>query len=191
MTLHARRRGFFQHWSAALWLAVVWTLLWGDLTVGNVLSGLIVGLVVTYAFPLPAIGFHVRLRPWSFLVLAGYFLAELVTASFQVASQALNPKFRPRGAVVGVKLRNPADLYLTITAELSSLVPGSLVIEAHRLTGMIYLHVLDLESHGGPDKVRQHTLDLEARVLRAMATDDELARAGLTRSARAPQEVSA
>src|SRR5690554_4990293 len=191
MTLHPRRRGFFRQWPTALWLAVVWTLLWGDLTVGNVLAGVVVGFVVTYAFLLPAIGFRVRVRPWPFLVLAGYFLSELTVASFQVAGQALNPRFTPRGAVIGVKLRNPADLYLTITAELSSLVPGSLVIEAHRLTGMLYLHVLDLEAHGGADKVRQHTLDLEARVLRAMASDDELARAGLTRSARAPQEVSA
>lgn len=189
MTLHPRRRGFFRQWPTALWLAVVWTLLWGDLTVGNVLSGIAVGFVVTFAFPLPAIGFRVRVRPWPFLLLAGYFLSELTVASFQVAGQALNPRFTPRGAVIGVKLRNPADLYLTITAELSSLVPGSLVIEAHRLTGMLYLHVLDLEAHGGADKVRQHTLDLEARVLRAMASDDELARAGLARHPR--QEASA
>jgi multicomponent Na+:H+ antiporter subunit E len=68
---------------------------------------------------------------------------------------------------------------MTITAELSSLVPGSLVIEAHRLTGMLYLHVLDLDAAGGADKVRQDTLDLEARVLRAFASNEELQAAGL------------
>ncbi|MEK8226242.1 monovalent cation/H+ antiporter complex subunit F [Oerskovia sp. M15] len=69
---------------------------------------------------------------------------------------------------------------MTITAELSSLVPGSLVIEAHRLTGMLYLHVLDLDAAGGADKVRQDALDLEARVLRAFASNDDLRAAGST-----------
>src|SRR5690606_17709743 len=99
--------------------------------------------------------------------------------SVHVAALALDLRRTPRGAVVGVQLRNHSDLYLTITAELSTLTPGSLVVEAHRLTGMIYLHVLDLDSYGGAEKVRADTLALEERVLRALATDAELEEAGI------------
>ncbi|QIK84571.1 Na+/H+ antiporter subunit E [Sanguibacter sp. HDW7] len=179
MSLHARRRGLLVQWPTILWLALVWVLLWGELTWANVLGGLGVGVVVTLVFPLPAMGFSIKVRPWHMLRLAWYFLSSLVQASFQVAWQALSPRSHVHGAVVGVRLRNPADLYLTVTAELSTLVPGTLVVEAQRITGMLYLHVLDLAASGGEDAVRDDVLELEERVLYALASDEELVRAGL------------
>ncbi|WP_431892164.1 Na+/H+ antiporter subunit E [Cellulosimicrobium funkei] len=187
MSLHRRRRalasGWFARvttqWRTVLWLTIVWVMLWGDLSVGNVLAGVLIGFAVITFFPLPSIAARGKFRPWPFLVLVGRFVSDLIVASFQVSLLALNPRHTPRGAVVGVRLRNPSDIYLTITAELSSLVPGSIVVEAHRLTGMLYLHVLDVETAGGVEKVREDTLALEARVLHAFASNDELRAAGL------------
>lgn len=179
MSLHPRRRGLLAQWPTIVWLTVVWCFLWGEVTWANVLGGLVIAVVVTTVFPLPAMGIKIRMRPWHLLRLAWYFLSSLTVASFQVAWQALNPRFEPRGAVVGVRMRNPADLYLTVTAELSTLVPGTLVVEAQRITGMIYLHVLDLAASGGEDRVRADVLELEEHVLRALASDEELRRAGL------------
>ena len=105
--------------------------------------------------------------------------ADVVRASIEVAVIALTPRCTPRGAVVGVQLRSHSDLYLTLTAELVSLVPGSLVVEAQRLTGMLYLHVLDLERSGGAEAVRAHVLAQEERLLRALASPDEQAAAGV------------
>ena len=76
-----------------------------------------------------------------------------------------------------------SEQWTTQTAELSSLVPGSLVVEAHRLTGKLYLHVLDVRQSGGIEAARQSVLDQEERVLRAFASDDELEAAGLGRRA--------
>jgi multicomponent Na+:H+ antiporter subunit E len=185
VSLHVRRRTTWRErlrhqWSAIVWLAVVWVLLWGSVTWGNILAGLLLGVLVVVLLPLPPLPFHGRVRPLRVLALLTRFGADLVVASFQVAWQAVRPGVQPRGAVVGVRLRNPSDIYLTVTAELSSLVPGSLVVEVHRLTGMLYLHVLDLEAYGGVDKVRADVLALEARVLRALASDAELEAAGLT-----------
>lgn len=187
MSLHARRGplagGWFNRlvaqWRTAAWLTVVWVMLWGDLSWGNVLAGVLLASLLITFMPLPSIATSGTVRPWPLLVLISRFVADLVVASFQVSMQAFRFRHTPHGAVVGVRLRNPSDIYMTITAELSSLVPGSLVIEAHRLTGMLYLHVLDLDAAGGADKVRQDTLDLEARVLRAFASNDELKAAGL------------
>lgn len=189
MSLHRRRRalasGWFARvttqWRTILWLTIVWVMLWGDLSWGNVLAGVLLGFAVITFFPLPSIAARGKLRPWPFTVLVARFVSDLVVASFQVSLLALTPRHTPRGAVVGVRLRNPSDIYLTITAELSSLVPGSIVVEAHRLTGMLYLHVLDVESAGGVEKVRADTLALEARVLLALASNDELRAAGLYR----------
>src|SRR5690554_2946853 len=154
MSLHPRRRRTRLQWASIATLTVVWIVLWGDVSVANLLGGLVVGVLVTVLLPLPPIDFHGRLRPGSIVYLLGRFMVDLAVASVHVAALALDLRRTPRGAVVGVQLRNHSDLYLTITAELSTLTPGSLVVEAHRLTGMIYLHVLDIDAYGGAEKVR-------------------------------------
>lgn len=179
MSLHPRRRTLAAQWPTMLWLVVVWVLLWGDLSVGNVLAGAVVALAVTGLLRMTPVDFHGRVRPWGVLVLVGRFLWDLVHASVEVSWVALRPRHTPRGAVIGVQLRNHSDLYLTMTAELCSLVPGSLVVEAHRLTGVLYLHVLDVEQSGGVEQARQAVLNQEERVLRAFASDEELREAGL------------
>ncbi|MFC8921056.1 Na+/H+ antiporter subunit E [Cellulosimicrobium sp. NPDC057127] len=186
-SLHRRRstltsgpfRRLTTQWRTVVWLTVVWVALWGDLSWGNVVAGLLVGCAVLVLLPLPSVATRGTLRPWPVLVLLARFVADLFTASFQVAALAVDPRRTPHGAVVGVRLRNPSDVYMTLTSELTSLVPGSLVIEAHRLTGMLYLHVLDVDQAGGVEKVRADTLALEARVLHAFATNEELRVAGL------------
>ncbi|GAA1719585.1 Na+/H+ antiporter subunit E [Isoptericola hypogeus] len=187
MSLHPRRRSarvlrrVAVQWHAIVLLTVMWVLLWGDLSWANVIAGAAIALVVVILFPLPPISMNGTLRPWAASVLVARFVADLVVASFEVAWVALRPGKQPRGAIVGVQLRNPDDAYLTITAVMSSLVPGSLVVEASRRTGMVYLHVLDVEASGGPEGVRQEIRTLEARVLRAFASDAVLVRCGLDR----------
>lgn len=192
MSLHPRRRSLAVQWPTMLWLVVVWVLLWGDFTVGNLIAGVVVAVAVTGALRMTPIDFHGRLRPWGLLVLVTRFAWDLVRASVEVSWVALRPRHTPHGAVIGVQLRNHSDLYLTMTAELCSLVPGSLVVEAHRLTGMLYLHVLDVAQSGGVEAARQAVLSQEERVLRAFASDAELREAGLAVHRRRPErEVAA
>ncbi|WP_028045605.1 Na+/H+ antiporter subunit E [Cellulomonas sp. URHE0023] len=183
MSPHQRRIRWHTQWPTILWLTVVWVLLWGDLSVGNVLAGLVIGLLVTNGLRMAPIDFHGRLRPIGIVRLFARFAADLVRASFEVSLIALRPGYQTRGAVIGVQLRSHSDLYLTLTAELASLVPGSLVVEAHRLTGKLYLHVLDVRQSGGIEAARRSVLDQEERVLRAFASDEELEAAGLRRRA--------
>jgi multicomponent Na+:H+ antiporter subunit E len=179
VSLHPRRRRLAAQWPTMLWLVVVWVLLWGDFSVGNVLAGAVIAVAVTGLLRMTPIQFHGTVRPVALLVLVGRFAWDLVHASVEVSWVALRPRHTPRGAVIGVQLRNHSDLYLTMTAELCSLVPGSLVVEAHRLTGMLYLHVLDVEQSGGVERARRTVLEQEERVLRAFASDSELREAGL------------
>lgn len=179
MKPRSRRRALFAQWPTMLWLVLVWMLLWGDFSIGNLLSGAVIAVLVTGMLRMTPIDFHGRAHPWGLVVLVARFVLDLVRGSFEVAWVALRPRYVPRAAVIGVQLRSHSDLYLTITAELCSLVPGSLVVEAHRLTGKLFLHILDVEQVGGVEAARQSVLDQEVRVLRALASDEELADAGL------------
>ncbi|SFK44396.1 Na+/H+ antiporter subunit E [Cellulomonas sp. KH9] len=190
MSLHPRRTGWRFQWATVLWLTVVWVLLWGQVTWGNVVNGILLGLLVTAGLRMTPVDFRGRVHPVGLLVLLGRFALDLVRASFEVSLVALRPRHTPRGAVICVQLRSHSDLYLTLTAELVSLVPGSIIVEAHRLTGRLYVHVLDVETSGGVEKARQSVLDQEARLLRALASDEELAEAGLQRSRRAGEVTS-
>lgn len=179
MSLHPRRSRWRTQWATIVWLTVVWVLLWGDLSVGNVIAGAGLALLVTTGLRMAPIQFQGRVRPRGLAVLVARFVLDVVRASAEVSAIALRPRYTPRGAVIGVQLRSHSDLYLTLTAELCSLVPGSLVVEAHRLTGMLYLHVLDVHASGGIEAARRTVLEQEERVLRAFASDDELREAGV------------
>ncbi len=184
---HRRRRAVVAQWPAVPALALLWMLLWGGFTWANLLGGLAIGTVVVLAMPMPSIDFHGTVRPWRLVLLLARFHWDLVRASVQVATLAFDLGHTPRGAIIGVQLRSTNDLSMTLVAELSSLVPGSLVVEAHRLTGTLYLHVLDVDHAGGLDRVRADTRALEARVLRTIATTTDLEAVGL----REPRSAAA
>lgn len=178
MTFKARLKNI--QWGTVAWLTIVWVLLWGDVSWGNAIGGFSLAVIVMVILPLPPIDFKGRLRPLHLAILIGRFLFDMFMSSFQVAGQAFQFGKTPHGAIVRVKLRSDSDLYMTLTSELSCLVPGSLVIEAHQMSQTLYVHVLDLELYGGVEKVRADVLALEARVMRALASKEELERAGVS-----------
>ncbi len=166
-------------WPTVVLLGLMWMLLWGTFAWGTFVAGLLLGVVVVVVLPLPSVGVRLAFRPWAVVALTARFVTDLVTASFQVAWTALRPGREPRGGVVAVPVRPAPDMLFTMTAELSSLVPGSLVIDVDTKYPTLYLHVLDLDASGGPDGVRKQTQQLEERVLRAFASRADLVRAGL------------
>ncbi|MFI6759575.1 Na+/H+ antiporter subunit E [Micromonospora sp. NPDC050417] len=157
-----------------IWLVLVWNLLWGEFTWGNVLGGTLVALVVLLFFPLPRVTFDGRIRPVAVLRFAGRFLVELVTASCQVAFVAVRPGAPPRSAILAVPLRVGSDLNLALTAEALSLVPGTLIVEAVRDTGTLYVHVLDVRDTVDVERARRDVLALERRIIRATGSAAEL-----------------
>jgi multicomponent Na+:H+ antiporter subunit E len=155
--------------------AVIWVLLWGDLSLANLVSGFLLGLLITWVFPLPPIDFHGRFRLWPHTKLVATLLFDLVRSSFVVAAQAFHFGHTMRNAVVRVDLRTHSDLYLTLTSELVSLVPGSLVMEARRQESVVYLHVMDVRSPADIAHARRKVLQAEERVVRSFGSDDEVA----------------
>ncbi|WP_320064552.1 Na+/H+ antiporter subunit E [Micromonospora sp. RTGN7] len=159
---------------ALVWLVGVWSLLWGRVSWGNLVGGLLVGAAVLLFFPLPPVTFGGRLRPWALLVLAGRFITELVIASIHVARIAVHPGYRPRGALIAVRLRVRTDLNLALTAEAISLVPGTLIIDVDREDGLLYVHVFDVRGPADLTDSRERILATEARIVRAIGSAAEL-----------------
>jgi multicomponent Na+:H+ antiporter subunit E len=164
-------------WGMLAWLTAVWVLLWGDITVANAVAGLGVALLVTTVAPLPHAPFDGRFRPWGVARLVVRFVGDVLVASAQISWMALLRR-QPRGAVIRVRLRGHSDSYLAATAGMTSLVPGSIVVEAHRLTGTLYIHVFDVELAGGLEAAHRTVLAQEERILRAFASNDQLVDAG-------------
>ncbi|PJJ57216.1 multicomponent Na+:H+ antiporter subunit E [Mumia flava] len=167
-------------WPAITWLTAVWVLLWGDLSVANVLAGLLIAFAVIRVFPQPPIAYGGVPRPLALVRLAAVFLAELTVSSVQVAAQALRFGHQPRNAVVVVGLRTRNELHLMLTAELVSLVPGSLLIEASRRTWTLQVHLLGVDDEDAVERGRQSILAQEARVVRAFGTAEEIAALDVT-----------
>ena len=171
----SRRSRRTLQWPVVVWLAIVWVLLWGSVDPAVIAGGIVVSLVVLLAFPLPPIGFTGRIRPVKLVVLIARFFVDLVIASFQVVWLAVRPARLEPSALIQIDLRSRSDLYLTITAELISLVPGSLVIEVSRTHSRLYLHILDAKDMAGAEKARLLALAQERRVIEAFGSDEELA----------------
>jgi multicomponent Na+:H+ antiporter subunit E len=55
-----------------------------------------------------------------------------------------------------------------------SLTPGTIVVETHRASGTLYLHVLATVEESELHRAAQAVLDAEARVLRAFGSAEEV-----------------
>lgn len=161
------------HWMPMLMLTTVWVLLMGEVTVGNVVAGLLVAFVVQLVFPLPSVTVGVSFRPIGFLVLALRFLWDMATASVQVAWLTVRPGPPVSGVVVDLRLRSDNDLFQTITAEMVALVPGTVVIDLDSERRVLTLHVIDVATRREAEVIRHRVLAQEARVLRAFDPDSE------------------
>ncbi|MEU8817157.1 Na+/H+ antiporter subunit E [Actinoplanes sp. NPDC048796] len=158
---------------AAAGLTVIWALLWGSFTPLTMLGGALVAVVVLTVFPLPPVTYAGRVHPLGVLRFAWRFVRDLVVASAQVSALAFRFGHVPRSAVIAVPLRVPSDLGLTLTAEALSLVPGSLIVEADRESGVLYVHVLGVRDAAGAERFRRDVLDLERRIVHAFGSPAE------------------
>ena len=171
-----RTRGLhLWHLPVIAWLTLVWLLLWGEVTPINLVGGLLVSAIIVLVFPFPRVSVEAKIRPWSTIVLLSRFLADLTISSFGVAWLAVRPKTPPPSAVLEIDLVSGSELRQTLTGELISLVPGSLLIELDSEGRRLWLHVLVA---GTPERIaeaRRKARMQEHRLLKAIGTDAEIA----------------
>lgn len=176
MKRHFRRTRIYAYALMVGWLTLVWVLLWGQLSWGNVLMGALLGVLVTMVFPLPGMDFNGRFRPFALLGLLGHIAYDLVLTSFQVIKQAIFPGPKIESVVVGVKLHTHNELLMTWIAICISLTPGSVIVEAHQSTGELYVHLLGVTTQEEIQRARERIFTLEYRVVHAFGSKREYER---------------
>ncbi|MEV8632458.1 Na+/H+ antiporter subunit E [Streptosporangium sp. NPDC051023] len=154
------------------WLTVAWLLLWGDLTVGNVLGGLLAAAVIVWALPLPVLDSGARIHPVAALVFLVRFAGDLVLSSFRVAFWALRLGTSPPVEVVRVRLRTSSEVMTVLVTVALSALPGSLVLEARFEDRELVLHVLGIRGDV-PATVQADVTRLESAIVAAFGTPED------------------
>lgn len=152
-------------------LTLIWVMLWGNFSWINVLSGVLLSALVLAVFPMPPVRYGVGLHPWATIVLFTRFFGDMVVASVEVAYKACAPWEHPQGRFVRIPLRGNNDLLCTLTAQMTTLVPGSIVIdlESDDAGRTMLLHLFDAPGSDDVERMRQRVLDQEDRVLKALS----------------------
>lgn len=148
---------------AALALLAVWLLLWGELSAANVASGLVVVAAVVAVDARLRMPRRHRIHPFRVVVLVIDLFRRLVVASWAVVLTVLHPTpTRLAAGVVRVELRSASPVVTTLVADLITLTPGTLTLDAR--DGALFVHVLGLSD---PDPVRAEVRELERLVTAA------------------------
>lgn len=154
-------------------LLIMWVLLWGEVSVGNVLSGIIVIGVLTLAVPLPLPPVSAMDLNFSGLIrLFGSWSIDFLVASFQVAWIAVRRQDPPPAAIIEVPMRVRGDITLATAMALINLQPGGIIIDVDKQRRTLTLHILDASSTGKVDKQVAQLARLERRILRAFENRD-------------------
>jgi multicomponent Na+:H+ antiporter subunit E len=158
-----------------VWLVAIWLLLWNDLSVANVVSGVAVAVAVLSLSRLPksyCVGSESGDRPRvsipHLIYFGGYVLVKLVQANLVLAWEIVTPwRDRIHTGIVAVPLRTSSDLAMTVVANVITLTPGTVTIEAKGTPPVLYVHVLHLDDI---ERVKAELLDLEELSVRAFGS---------------------
>lgn len=126
-------------------LLALWLLAWGEVSLANILSGLVVAVALLVAFPARQQSPHSSIRVLGMLKLAGYVLVQLVPTNVLVTREVLARRSRIRSGVLAYRLQHPSDAVLSLVANVVALTPGTMTVEATREPPTIYVHFLLLD----------------------------------------------
>ncbi|AXK45972.1 Na+/H+ antiporter subunit E [Brachybacterium saurashtrense] len=166
-------------WLWMLLSVALWCLLWGAVDLRTVLGGAMVAVLVFALFPMPPTGHELTLRPLRFTLFVLRFLVDCAISAVQVGYFALRPGPQPPSSVIAVRTASRSDFFLTFTGVLCTLIPGSVVVEAQRSTGMLFLHTFNAGTPEAVERARRDVLAQEERLLWAVARREVLEEAGL------------
>lgn len=170
-------RGFLRRWRVSLWALLwgtaMWVLLWGSLTWSSVIGGVLVAYLVLVFFPLPRVHFRLKVRPVSLVILILRFIYDVVVSSVHVAWLVVRPGPTVRGVVMDMELAGDDVLLQTMTAEMVTLVPGSVAIDLDARNRILTIHALNVTNRVEAESFRHMVRAQEARILRALHPDAE------------------
>lgn len=157
------------------WLTFVWVLLWGQVTIANIVGGVLVGLVILLLMPLPPVPVEGKLHLLSALRLLGRILVDLAKSSVEVAWLACRPGPPPLTAILKVHANVKSDLVLGLLVDAINVVPGTIVLEVDRNARDLYIHVLDVGTPARIERFYSSVAHLERLFIRAFEREEDWA----------------
>jgi multicomponent Na+:H+ antiporter subunit E len=151
---------------ANLLLALVWGAMTADVSLGNLLVGFVLGLLVLFASqrifgPSRYVG-----RLGLLVSFLAFYLWELAMANLRVAYDVITPAQRARPGIIAVPLDARTDAEITVLGNLITMTPGSLTLDVSEDRRVIYVHAMFIED---PDALRRRLKEsFERRVLELM-----------------------
>lgn len=145
-------------------LIVVWVILWRDLSIGTVLGGSGVALVVEVVRRVTAPSPRFRLGGLALFLIR--YLGVVVSSNLRVAWEVITPRNdQINEAIVAVPLATESASVGLLVANAVSYTPGSLTIEMTLDPIVLYVHVLHFSDRSA---IRDEVAALEDLVVRAM-----------------------
>jgi multicomponent Na+:H+ antiporter subunit E len=147
-------------------LTALWVLLWGDVSVANIASGVALSTVLLVLYPVivrAPDGFR-RPRPLALARLGAFVLGQIVVSNAQLSRQILSRRPNVRTGVVACHLDTTSPRTITFLANVLTLGPGTIPVLVTSDPAIIYLHVLRADD---PDATRRQVARLEALTARA------------------------
>jgi len=145
-------------------ISLLWTLLTGEVSVGNLAMGFMLGYAAL-ALLYPSAGKNLSYfqKTMLFVRFALFFTKELLVSSYRVAIDVIKPLPLMRPGVIGVPLDAETDLEITLLANLISLTPGTLSLDVSPDRKTLYIHAMYVIN---PDDLRKEIKEgLERRLL--------------------------
>lgn len=150
-------------------LALVWAALQGEFTLGNLVTGHVLGYLILLGLvkggvfgASPYVG-KARLA----VGLAGFFLWELVRANIRLTLDVITPSYHMRPGIVAVPLDVTRDSEILLLAVLIDLTPGSVALDVSSDRSVMYVHVMYIDS---PEAARAEIKEgFERRVQRLLS----------------------
>jgi multicomponent Na+:H+ antiporter subunit E len=122
-------------------IALVWSLLFSELSLFNLTMGAIIGVF--------ALGLiernqpqNLSLRLLAFIRYVWQFFKELAMANFTIARLAISPQVRIYPHIIAVPLRVQSDAAITLLAFTITLLPGTIAMGVSEDKSLLYAHAI-------------------------------------------------
>lgn len=167
--------------AVAVWLVVLWMLLWSDAAPGTLIGGVLIAAVVMLVFargvgrrPRPdRTGDRPRLSVVGLVMYLGYVLGKIVQSNVTLAWRIVKPGYPISPGVVRVPLLSHDALTTVMAANAITLTPGTLTIDTRAEPPVLYVSALYAADVEG---LRHELMAFERYAIRACGSPTARAR---------------
>ena len=144
-------------------LTAAWCGLWGELSLANVLGGLVLTFVATTPLVMTTLGRPIRLG--ALVRLIAVVAVDLVQSTAAVVREVLTPTDHTDESEIEVEVGDTGLRHLYLLVVAITLTPGTAVVDVDTERGTLLLHLLHGDNEPG---VRRHVERLVALAERAL-----------------------